>query len=290
MTPRRKTKKRGFHAILEKLCAVLAISRGKSVALFVAASWTIMCQNLVWYSKLCQGKIKQAPKWLRTNCYSIPVRECFWKRCSVQVNPYLSKGIKLLLVAFGCQDTKMLLIWKVDLQRDGDKLCRGKEANFKTFILRAATSVWKTSRLRLSGAGFRAYLSFSLPNQLDVYVCVFWLCNVITALFNLSERDLAHYHNHHRSSQDSSYYFATGPTQRSQACVGCSETTSDPPSVLSWAVRNSTLAVFSPDSFRSQFPQQNCSSSKFLQTVVRCSVSWSVTREHDCYSIRGNWK
>lgn len=38
-----------------------------------------------------------------------------------------------------------------------------------------------------------------------------WLCNVITALFNLSERDLSYFHNHHPSSQDSSHYFAGEP-------------------------------------------------------------------------------
>lgn len=121
-----------------------------------------------------------------------------------------------------------------------------------------------------------------------VWVCVnaFWLCNVITALFNLSERDLSHFHNHHRSSQDSSYYFATGPTQRSQVCVGCSETTSDTPSVSSWAACNSTLGVFARDSYHGEFPQQKCSSGKFPQTLVHCSISSSMIREHDCYSSR----
>lgn len=252
-----------------------------------------MCQNLVCYSKLCQGKIKRGPKWLRTNCYSMLVKESFWKGCSMQVNPHLSKGIKLLLVPFGCQDTKMLLIWKVDLQREGKKLCWGKEANFKTYLFtELQLLLWKTLGLRLFCTGFRAYLSFSLQNQLDVCVCVneFWLCNVITALFNLSERDLSHFHNHHRSSQDSSYYFATGPTQRSQVCVGCSETTSNTPSVSSSAAGDSILGVFAQDSYHSEFPQQNCSSSKFLQTLVHCSVSLRMIREHDCYSIKENWK
>lgn len=159
-----------FHAILEKLCAVLAISSGKSAALFVAASWTIMCQNLVWYSKLCQGKIKGSPKWLRTNCYSIIVKERSWKRCSMQANPHLSKGNKLFLVPFGCQDTKLLLIWRVDPEGEGTKLWqRRKLCNI--FLLKAAALVWKTSWLRLSCTGLRAYPSFSLRN-LCVHACL----------------------------------------------------------------------------------------------------------------------
>lgn len=125
-----KLKKGGFHAILQRLCAVLAISWGKSAALFVAASWTIMCQNLVWYSKLCQGKIKQDPKWLWTNCYLILVKKHFRKGCSMQVNPHWSKGF-VIVGSVWLSSHKNVANLKVDLQGTGTNCANAKQQTLK---------------------------------------------------------------------------------------------------------------------------------------------------------------
>lgn len=125
----------------------------------------------------------------------------------------------------------MLLIGKVDLQ--GTNCAEAKKQTLKhIYSLSCNFSVEKLQVWDSPEQGWGLICHFHCGiNWIGVCVCVcvneFWLCNVITVLFNLSERDLSHFHNHHRSSQDSSYYFATGPTQRSQVCVGCSETTSD---------------------------------------------------------------
>lgn len=71
-----------------------------------------------------------------------------------------------------------------------------------------------------------------------------WLCNAITALFNLSERDLSHFHNHHPSSQDSSYYSAGEPAVPHNEARSAWDAARPPPTlsrVLSRAVHNSTL-------------------------------------------------
>ena len=91
----KREKKDGFNAVSDKFKVLLAISWDKSSVLFEATSWTIMCQNLAWYSKLCQGKIKWVSKGLRMNRYLILFTEWFWKclskLCSMQVNPCFSK-------------------------------------------------------------------------------------------------------------------------------------------------------------------------------------------------------
>lgn len=56
-----------------------AISWVKSLALFEATSWTIICQNLGWHPKLWHGKIKWVPKWFELIWYSSLLTELFLK-------------------------------------------------------------------------------------------------------------------------------------------------------------------------------------------------------------------
>lgn len=78
----------------------------------------------------------------------------------MQVNP--TKGI-VIVGSFQLSRRKNVANLKSGPAGKGDKLCRGKEANFKTYLF---------SKLQLSRTGLRAYLSFSLRNQLDWCVCV----------------------------------------------------------------------------------------------------------------------
>lgn len=66
-------KKGGFHAISEKLKVVLAISRDKSLALFEATSWTIMCQNLDGTQSCVMGRLNGSPN--------------DWEQIGIQVYP-----------------------------------------------------------------------------------------------------------------------------------------------------------------------------------------------------------
>lgn len=81
-------KKWSSHTILEKLKVVLPISWFKSLALFEATSWTIMCQNLGWYSKL-------SPQMIEDKLVFKPIGRIIFenlsKWCSMQENPSLSK-------------------------------------------------------------------------------------------------------------------------------------------------------------------------------------------------------